>query len=1043
MKTLLDACTPRQAVLDGTADFVVNLADLPKLRESEAREFLDSNVLTGGMALLLQQVFTRLSGNAGATGIYKLSESMGGGKTQSMIVAGILARFPELRSLLESEKPIPNAAPDVVATFTGRATDQIVWVKLGRDLGVEFPADRAPSEEEWRDALQDRAALILLDEMAFYLVHAASQGSQEQGTRAATLAGIALTNLFGAVRDYKECRKSVLIIADLQKDWEQGAEKLNQILKSNLMLGDTVQSVNNEMSKGAQTISPVDNTKDELYAILSKRLFQEIKASETDIRKIADAYVAELKKAEAIIERPTMKIREEIEASYPFHFSTKHLIASFNNNPGFQKTRDVIRLMAAIVRSLWSKTESEIAHHHLLSLETADLNDSIVSSRFIEVKKSLQDALQTDIANNGTSHAESLDEETEGLASPCARWVYSASLSEVRPQGLKESEIAEYLLAPGQSVLGVRDALKKLHDTCWYIEQTKSGRYYFNRYKNLNAQVTAYAKSCIHIDRDEKIQAKLTEMFQPKNKACYQRLYVLPALDKIQLERDAIALVICKPETNIDTFFRNEKFKNRVMFLTALDQTGLFNVNKKAERAWAIDQIVGDLGKDDPFLKRAKETKIEYDAELFIAIKAVFNKLYYPLVDDEGESGLISVNLSDGYVDSAGRHLQFRSEDATKGELVVESTLRDAGKFDVFAPGPGENKVSAYQPLRTRVENFLFPPSGKTTWEQIKDQAASRGHMLWTPPNTLEQMRSALLTAGEWREEAGQILKPPFDEVTSVHVEYSRDPDDGKIVTTDIKLAHADTLYKREDGGNWEKISPDSPCVSEAMNLEFKAVDSSGKNKEGQPYRIRNDIQIDYDFIDAAKPKHKVAKLKVVPPDATVKYSVDGSDPANSGQAYAAPGIEAAEGTRIRVYAEKGSVNREMTVTVPRKHDGGDEQTVIDPEKPLSVKAKSIKPATRSATYQFLSKLPEDSSLQMVRAKVVVAASDSYLSLSWDSKTRVAPANILRAFEFLDGELPDGEWELTLSQLHFSTGQSFQEWQVAAETKIQPELISQ
>ena len=228
MITLL-AHTPRQAVLDGTADFVVNLADLGNLNEEEAKEFLDSNVLTAGMELLLSQAFSRLAGIGSASGIYKLSESMGGGKTQSMIVAGILARFPHLAKNMEFHSTLPDAKPDVVASFTGRATDKKVWVVIGEALGVTFAPDRAPAETEWRDALKDRSALILLDELAFYLVHAASQGSKEDGTRAATLAGIALTNLFGAVRDFKECRNSVIVIADLQKDWEQGADELARI----------------------------------------------------------------------------------------------------------------------------------------------------------------------------------------------------------------------------------------------------------------------------------------------------------------------------------------------------------------------------------------------------------------------------------------------------------------------------------------------------------------------------------------------------------------------------------------------------------------------------------------------------------------------------------------------------------------------------------------------------------------------------------------------------------------------------------------------
>jgi len=137
MKTL-QACKPRQAVLDGTADFVVNLADLPKLSEEEAREFLDSNVLTSGMELLLTQAFSRMAAVGSASGIYKLSESMGGGKTQSIIVAGILARFSHLAELLPFQKPLPKATPDVVAAFTGRATDKKVWVRLGEMLGANL-----------------------------------------------------------------------------------------------------------------------------------------------------------------------------------------------------------------------------------------------------------------------------------------------------------------------------------------------------------------------------------------------------------------------------------------------------------------------------------------------------------------------------------------------------------------------------------------------------------------------------------------------------------------------------------------------------------------------------------------------------------------------------------------------------------------------------------------------------------------------------------------------------------------------------------------
>jgi len=239
MKTL-NCCVPRQSVLDGSEDFVVNISGLAELTEKEAAEFLDSNVLTSGMEDLIMQAFDRLSGGP-SRGIFKLSESMGGGKTQSMIVAGLLARFPKLVKGLTFKVAPKSVKPDKVVAFSGRATDQNVWVNIGKQLGADFAPDSAPSEAQWADLLRNKSVLILLDEMAFYLVHAASKGKKEEGERFSTLTALALTNLFGAVRDNKEAGKRVaVVVSDLQKDWEQGHEGLAAIMKSNITLGGTI-----------------------------------------------------------------------------------------------------------------------------------------------------------------------------------------------------------------------------------------------------------------------------------------------------------------------------------------------------------------------------------------------------------------------------------------------------------------------------------------------------------------------------------------------------------------------------------------------------------------------------------------------------------------------------------------------------------------------------------------------------------------------------------------------------------------------------------
>lgn len=1061
MKTL-NCCVPRQSVLDGSEDFVVNISALAELSEKEAAEFLDSNVLTSGMEELIMQSFDRLSGGP-SRGIFKLSESMGGGKTQSMIVAGLLARFPKLVKGLPFKTAPKSVKSDKIIAFTGRSTDENVWVSIGKQLGASFTADSAPSEKQWAALFKGKSVLILLDELAFYLVHAAAKGKKDEGERFSTLTALALTNLFGAIRDHKEAAQVAVVVSDLQKDWDQGHEDLARIMRSNVSLGGTIQSADNEMSKGAVSISPVDNTKDELYAILRKRLFKDIKISDREKKTVIDAYFAELQTAKkaGLVERALPTIREELEVSYPFHFSTKHLIETFNDNPGFQKTRDVIRLMASIVRSIWGKGTHEVDRHTLLSLASPDLNVSAVSSRFKEIKRSLEGALQTDIANAGTSYAESLVADTGGLSLDIAKWIYVASLSEARPRGLSKEEIAEYLAAPGVDLSGLGQTLDDLYHTCWYIEQLRSGRYFFNKEKNLNAQLSTYVKTCSDLDRDAVIEDKLKEMFDAKVKRCYQRIFIHPDLSKVTLERDKTTLIICGHESPYQKFFDAEKYKNRVAFLTVVDPAGLVRIRNNARRQWAIDQVLKDMSKDNAQYEKAKEERTNIQTELFLAIRSVYARLLYPLGDPAtGDSKLEDTTLLDSYTEEpGGPAIKYdgkkpdgkkgdSNDNTSKGELVVESTLRSVKKFQVVPPATGADKAKAYKSIRNRVETFLFPSSNRASWDQILDAAGSRGLMIWAEPGTLDRMKDVLLTAGEWREQAGQVMKPPFEEVTAVSIEYMRDAKTGSITTTDIKLFHADTLYVTEDSAKPRKIKHDEAFTSAAMVLVFQAKDSTSKNKEGKPYRVENHIDIKHDFLPSATAGHRTLKLGVVPPDAKVKWTADGTDPANNGVAYPAKGADVKEGATVKVYAEKASTHAEIAITVPKGDDGGDgdKKPTLDPNKPATLSNKALQEmalVSRMNVHGFLSKLPAGATLVGPRAKIVKAETDNRVAISWDNKTRLTADRLMKAYEFLDHELPDAEWELEASSLVFPTGKALIEWQKDLSLKIAPGLITQ
>lgn len=96
MRTLFELCKPRESVFDETKrDDVLDLTDLIENLIDPYR-FFEENYMTDGMKVLLDTAFKRFH-RQGETGLIKLTQSMGGGKTHNMIALGLLAKYPEFR----------------------------------------------------------------------------------------------------------------------------------------------------------------------------------------------------------------------------------------------------------------------------------------------------------------------------------------------------------------------------------------------------------------------------------------------------------------------------------------------------------------------------------------------------------------------------------------------------------------------------------------------------------------------------------------------------------------------------------------------------------------------------------------------------------------------------------------------------------------------------------------------------------------------------------------------------------------------------------
>ena len=162
MLTLKQLCTPRDSVFDHTRrDVVLDLTDLGENRIN-GNEFFTENYLTDGMKRLLRESFRRFEGHS-ASGVIKLTQSMGGGKTHNMIALGLLAKHPELREKVMGDISHTSYKGRVrVVAFTGRESDAPlgIWGAIAEQLGKKelfndyYSPLSAPGQTAWINLLK-------------------------------------------------------------------------------------------------------------------------------------------------------------------------------------------------------------------------------------------------------------------------------------------------------------------------------------------------------------------------------------------------------------------------------------------------------------------------------------------------------------------------------------------------------------------------------------------------------------------------------------------------------------------------------------------------------------------------------------------------------------------------------------------------------------------------------------------------------------------------------------------------------------------------
>ena len=513
------ATEPHFDIKQGSLDESVFAANLAEVALGNGREiykdpntFFSKTYFTAGLKSVAKTVIKGLNGKSDAENrVISLQTGFGGGKTHTLISIYHLCNWGKkaitssfTKELLEYTG-VPEFEKANIAVFTnttndptqGRKVDGItirtIWGEIAYQLGGIEAYNIVKQNDENLSAPKGlfkqvlakcTPALILIDELADYCVSASAITVGKSSLTDQTISF--MQEFTEAVAATEHCVAIITLPASVQE------------VANSPEAAAILSSLQSRVSRVGADTQPV--AEDEIYEVIRRRLFENI-GDAAHIETVANKYV-ELyaqHKTEVPSNASKNEYKQKIIKSYPFHPELVDIFKiKWASNNNFQRTRGVLRLLAAVVSDLWKRQQSLPGSNTLIHSGHVFLPnlDTITSQLKKLYGNGYESVISADIAGDGSNASKIDNNKTEYgqyyLTQSIATVILLNSFgSEGTNKGLSIQELKLHLLAPGGfNHNSINGSLSDLENSAYYLYSAQTGnagkRYWFHVKPNIS-----------------------------------------------------------------------------------------------------------------------------------------------------------------------------------------------------------------------------------------------------------------------------------------------------------------------------------------------------------------------------------------------------------------------------------------------------------------------------------------------------------------------------------------------------------------------------